>query len=87
MATVKTVDEHYPGPDEIRGLVRSLGPTTLLDLFCDHGIPESERMALLEETLAILVVHGHRVDDLRAWFLEALEDRCHAYLVAHPPTC
>jgi hypothetical protein len=72
--------DRYPSPEDIRRFVRSLGPTTLLDLFAGYGIPEEARASLLEETLALLVVERPEGAELRLWFLETLEERCQVYL-------
>lgn len=70
----------FPSQEEIRRFVRSLGPTTILDLFAGYGIPEDVRAPLLEETLALLVVERPEGAELRLWFLETLEERCQVYL-------
>lgn len=72
--------DRYPSQEDIRRFVRSLGPTTLLDLFAGYGIPEEARASLLEETLALLVVERPEGAELRFWFLETLEERCQVYL-------
>lgn len=71
--------EWHPRNEEIRRFVRSLGPTTLLDLFAGYGIPEEARVSLLEETLGLYVVERREIVDLRKWFLETLEERCEVY--------
>ena len=69
----------YPREEQIRRFVRSLGPTTLLDLFAGYGIPEEARATLLEETLGLYVVERREIVDLRVWFLRNLEERCEVY--------
>lgn len=76
---MRASSESFPTRAEIRGLVRSLGPTTLFDLFEGYDVAEENRFDLLEETLAVLVVSGRQDRDLRLRFLEALEDRCQRY--------
>lgn len=73
------VPDRHPREEEIRRFVRSLGPTTLFDLFSGYGIPEEARASLLEETLALYVVERRDIGDLRRWFLETLEGRCEVY--------
>ncbi len=72
--------DRYPSPEAIRRFVRSLGPSTIPDLFAGYGVAEEDGAVLLEETLALLAVERREIEDLRLWFLETLEERCQIYV-------